>query len=261
MAGLSAPASGCDDEIDNRNGTTTYVDTTAPDAVSASWTPAFLRVLPRGTPTTRLLVRFVETCSGVADATAIIRNVTTGARYAVDLDLFTFDVKTGNELWAVHLTSKPADAGNWVVQSVAARDISRRFTVSNATGQIVGTPAPGTSVVDATLASAVQVVRRATLLRATVAPASVVRGRGAVVSGTLKFYSGRWHPVARARVYIQYRAATGTVFRPLASVLTDAAGRYRLPVRPTRSTVYRVRYAGGPINAASTSNLARVTVR
>jgi hypothetical protein len=91
--GLAAGASGCDAEIDNRNGTTTYVDTTAPDAVAASWTPAYLRVVPRGTPTTRLLVRFVETCSGVADATAVIRNVTTNARYAVDLDLFTFDVR------------------------------------------------------------------------------------------------------------------------------------------------------------------------
>jgi hypothetical protein len=253
--------SGCDDEINNGDGTTTYVDTRAPDADAAAWVPAYVRVAPKGTPTTRLYVRFVETCSGVESATAVIANLRTGGRYAIRLALHTYNIAAGTEVWIASLSSRPADAGDWRVVSVVARDNSARFTVDDTTGQVVGARAPGNAVVDSQLVTGVQKVRLTSVAQLVVTPPKVKRGHPATVRAGIYAYTGRWAGVPGAAVLVQHRPASSPTWSNLAWRTTGASGLLWVSVRPSATTVYRALYYGNAVNASAVSSSAAVTVR
>ena len=261
LPGTADVVADCDSQVSNGDGTTTYGDVTPPDAVLATWAPAHLVVGPK-TPATRVVVRFFESCSGVKQATAVLRNATSRREATVRLTLVSYNVIDRTEDWVVVLTSTPADAGNWSVRSVSASDISRRFTVNDATGVIVGVSAPGNSVVDTTIAGTPQTVRRASALSLKVAPATVRRGHSTKISGTLGYYAGtRWPAVSRGVVVLRYRLATSTTWRPLRTLTTDTRGRYTWRWAPASSVVIRATYAGSALNAPVSSKDARVTVR
>ena len=73
------------------------------------------------------------------------------------------------------------------------------------------------------------------------APKTIVFGRTTALSGTL---TRAGEPLGGQVVALAARPLGTTAFKPLPSVTTDAAGRFRLVVKPAKRTTYRASIAG-----------------
>jgi hypothetical protein len=86
---------------------------------------------------------------------------------------------------------------------------------------------------------------------------TVVRGRGALVRGLLESRAGE--PIPRAAVVVTEALRTGGARRPLATLRTDALGRFRYRVGPGASRTVRFHYPGSTVVKPSGAD-ARVLV-
>lgn len=105
-----------------------------------------------------------------------------------------------------------------------------------------------------------QVTRQSTTLSLSARPQSISSGQHATLSGKLATTSGEVY--AGQEIIVEHKPKGTTSFRPFDTLRTDFGGRYKLSVKPRKTTTYRVIYNGNTALGldASTSPGASVKV-